>query len=59
MSEDNHLIGVFNSTSNADLALEKLSSGSIPQNKLSMLVNDSGKDHHFKVDENKSKTAQG
>ena len=59
MDEGKNVIGVFDSTAKANLALEELGTGMIPQNSLSMLVNDSGRNHHFKIDPNKSKTAEG
>lgn len=59
MSEDKHVIGVFNNTAKANSAIEKMTAHGISSDDLSLLVNESGKDHHFKVDNNKSKTAEG
>ena len=59
MADDRHVIGVFDNASKADSALQSLTASNIPSQNFSMLVNDSGRDHHFKVDDSKSKTAQG
>jgi hypothetical protein len=57
MNEERHVIAVFDSPAKADLAFGNLDT--IAAENLSMLVNHSGMDHHFKIDETKSKTAEG
>jgi len=59
MSTDQTVIGVFNDARQADMALQNLTAKGVSPEKLSLLVNESGKDHHFRVDESKSKTAEG
>lgn len=59
MNHDKSVVAVFDSPAKADMAFNAMAKGSIPTEKLSMLVNDSGMDHHFKVDPSKSKTAEG
>ena len=59
MNQDKHVIGVFKNTAAANTAILSLQETGIPSKDLSLLVNDSGKGHHFSVDSDKSKTAEG
>lgn len=59
MNQDRQVIGVFNSPFEADAAVENIMSRGIARDHVSLMVNKSTRDHHFKIDSNKSKTAEG
>lgn len=59
MNENKQVIGVFDSPVKAEAALEILTSSGVDIDNLSLLVNENGRGHHFKVDSKKSKTAEG
>ena len=59
MKSDMNVIGVFGNASQADSAINIMTAHGISSADLSLLVSDSGKGHHFKVDKSKSKTAEG
>ena len=59
MKSDKHVIGIFDNRIKAQQALDNLVEQGVTEDKLSLLVSENGRDHHFEVDKNKSKTAEG
>ena len=59
MSNDKHVIGIFDNRRKAQSALDSLVERGVSSEKLSLLVSQSGRDHHFEIDKDKSKTAEG
>ncbi len=59
MNTDGHVVGVFKDGMAADMAISQMSNVGISPSNISLLVNENGRNHHFKIDENKSKTAEG
>jgi hypothetical protein len=59
MATDRHVIGVFDDRAKAQRALESLVEKNFEPSGLSLMVSEDGRGHHFEVDKNKSKTAEG
>lgn len=59
MANDRHVVAIFDNRVKAQDALDALVESGIPSDKLSMLISQNGRDHHFEVDKEKSKTAEG
>lgn len=59
MKNDKHVIAVFDNRAKAQNAVDTLVQRDIDPTKLSLLVSENGRDHHFHIDEDKSKTAEG
>ena len=59
MKNDRHVIGIFDNRAKAQSALDSLVDKDIDQSQLSLLVSENGRDHHFEIDKDKSKTAEG
>lgn len=59
MSNDRHVIAVFDNKTKAQNALDKLLARDFDPDSLSLLVSEDGRKHHFEVDADKSKTAEG
>lgn len=58
-SQDRHVIAVFHSTERANFAIDQLVQAGISPAKFSLLVSDSGRQHHFNISDEKTKTAEG
>lgn len=56
---DKHVIAIFDDRTKAQTAVDTLVQRDIDPSKLSLLVSENGRDHHFEVDKDKSKTAEG
>ena len=56
---DKHVIAVFDDRTKAQNAVDTLVQRDFDPSKLSLLVSENGRNHHFEVDKNKSKTAEG
>lgn len=59
MTTDAHVVAIFDDQVKARSALDKLVGHGIDSSKLSLLVGEVGKSHHFEIDSEKSKTAEG
>jgi hypothetical protein len=59
MSGGNSVIGVFDNSIKAENALTVLNAEGVTADHFSLLVSESGKKEHFKIDKSKSKTAEG
>lgn len=59
MEADRHVLATFDDKIKAQNAIDALIDKGFDTDSLSLMVSDDGKKHHFEVDKNKSKTAEG
>ncbi len=59
MKNDHHVIGIFDNHQKAQNALESVVNTGVDAENLSLLVSQDGRQHHFEVNPDKSKTAEG
>lgn len=59
MSYDRHVLGIFHDRDKAERALAELTARNFAQSQISLLITDDGRGHHFKINENQTKTAEG
>lgn len=59
MDNDRHVVAIFDDRAKARRALDMLGANGFRQDQLSLLLSEDARNHHFEVDEDKSKTAEG
>ncbi len=57
MANDRHVVAIFDDRMKAQVALDGLVESGVSTDKLSLMISENGRDHHFEVNKEKSKTA--